>query len=225
MTLHIYDVEQRSDEWYALRRGILTASTVGQLVTPTLKVASNDKSRALVWQLVAERINGRVEETYQSRDMWRGVIDEPVARAIYSEHYAPVAECGFMVREQDGWRLGYSPDGLVGDDGLVEIKSHAPKRHVEIILSGQVPGEHMAQIQAGLLVSGRAWCDYLSYRDGMPMWRHRVEPDERWHEAITQAVTQFEETAAQHIADYERAVLGLVRTEKQAYDFDAELTL
>lgn len=221
MTLRIYDVEQRSDEWFALRRGIVTASTVGQLITPsTLKVASNDKSRALIWTLAAERITGWSEETYQSADMLRGLLDEPVARAVYAAHYTPVATCGFMVRDIDGRRLGYSPDGLVGDDGLIEVKSRKPREHVRLIVEDRVPAEHMAQVQAGLLVSGRAWCDYVSFAGGLPLWVKRVTPDPLWHIAIISALEAAEADIAQRIETYRAAVTGLPMTERQTYDLD-----
>src|SRR5690606_36899576 len=134
----------------------VTASVVGQLITTkTIKPAANDTSRALTALLVAERITGWSDPVYVSDDMMRGTLDEPVARDLYSKHYAPVVECGFMVRYEDGWRLGYSPDGLVGDDGLIEVKSRRAKAQLVTILADEVPASNMAQIQAGLLVSGR----------------------------------------------------------------------
>lgn len=220
MSLRTYpDLIQGTDEWLDVRRGMVTASVVGQLVTPkTIKPASNDTSRALIALLAAERITGWSDPVYVSDDMMRGTLDEPVARDLYSQHHAPVTECGFMVREGDGWRLGYSPDGLVGDDGLIEIKSRRPKKHLATILADEVPVENVAQIQAGLLVSGRAWCDYVSYCGGMPMWVKRVHPDERWHEAITEAVTAFETTAAQMVSTYTERTAGLPATERSTYD-------
>ena len=180
MSLHEHaDLIQGSDEWLAARRGIVTASVVGQLITPkTIKPASNDTSRALTTLLVAERITGWTDPVYVSDDMLRGTMDEPVARDIYARHFAPVTELGFMTRDDWGWSIGYSPDGLVGDDGLIEVKSRRAKKHVATVLADQVPLENMAQIQAGLLVSGRAWCDYISYCGGMPMWIKRVHPDQ-----------------------------------------------
>lgn len=225
MTLHVYaDLIQGTDEWLEARRGIVTASVVGQLVTPkTIKPAANDHSRALVAQLVAERITGWSEDSYVSHDMLRGSLDEPVARALYAEHYAPVAEVGFMVCDDWGFRIGYSPDGLVGDDGLIEIKSRRPKHHLSHIIAGQVPAENMAQIQCGLLVSGRQWCDYISYCGGMPMWIRRVEPDPRWHDAILAAVEQFEKDAAKMIDAYRQATAGLPMTERSTYDMDVTI--
>lgn len=217
MTLQTFPaLEQGSDEWRDQRRGIVTASAVGQLITPrTVKVASNDTSRALTTQLVAERITGWTDPTYMSDDMWRGVEDEPRARDLYAETYAPVVEVGFMVRTlPNGHQIGYSPDGLVGDDGLIEVKSRRPKKHLATILADEVPVENMAQIQCGLLVSGRQWCDYLSYCGGMPMWKQRVFPERQWLEAIAEAVEVFEITAEEMIKKYHASVAGLPETER-----------
>jgi hypothetical protein len=216
MTLHeLPDLIQGTEEWMDQRRGMVTASVVGQLVTPgTIKVAKNDYSRALTAQLVAERITGWTDPVYVSDDMLRGHEDEPRARDLYSEHFAPVVESGFMVREEPGWKLGYSPDGLVGDDGLIEVKSRRPKKHLQTILSGEVPAENMAQLQCGLFVSGRAWIDYVSYAGGMPMWVKRVLPDSRWFDAIESAVIAFEEAAAEMVTAYETATAGMPTTER-----------
>src|SRR5690606_31344826 len=216
MTLHLYpDLEQGTEEWHAIRRGIVTASTIGRLITTrTLKPASNDTSRALTEQLVAERITGWTDLVWVSDDMLRGQMDELIARDLYQGHFAPVEEIGFMVREEDGYRIGYSPDGLVGDDGLIEIKSRRPKKHLATILADQVPAENMAQIQTGLFVSGRDWCDYISFSGGMPLWVKRVHPDPKWADAITATAKAFEENADQMVAAYETATAGLPLTER-----------
>jgi hypothetical protein len=210
MTLRIYEnLEQGSDEWLQARCGILTASTVGQLITAkTVKVAANDYSRALTAQLVAERITGHVEPTFESYDMEQGHINEPIARDLYTEHYAYAYEVGFMTNVFNGYTLGYSPDGLVGDSGLIEIKSRQQKKHLQTILAGTVPLENMAQIQTGLLVTGRGWLDYISYCGGMPLWVHRVYPDPAWQEAIVAALTSFEQSAGQMIEAYQKADKG-----------------
>ena len=222
MSLKVYEsLEQRSDEWYEARRGIVTASTVGQLITPsTLKPASNPASRALVQTLVAERVSGWVEPSFTTADMWRGIESEPIARDLYAEKYAPVTEVGFMVRTEADWTLGYSPDGMVGDDGLIEVKAPRPKSHVATILSGEVPGYHMAQLQAGLLVSGRSWIDYISFHGGLPMWTKRVHADQRWQDAIVQAVRDFENNARLMVAMYEDAVIDLPATDRLPQDLE-----
>jgi len=216
MTLHeLPDLIQGTDEWLEQRRGIVTASVVGQLITPgTIKPANNPGSRGVTVQLVAERITGWIDPIYVNDDMLRGIEDEPRARDLYSETYAPVVETGFMVRDDWGYRIGYSPDGLVGDDGLIEVKSRRPKKHLQTILDDAVPSENMAQLQAGLLVSGRKWIDYISYCGGMPMYRKRVEPDTKWFHAIVDAVAAFEKAADEITTTYQGRVAGLPTTER-----------
>lgn len=216
MTLHILpDLIQGSDEWHDQRRGMVTASAVGKLITAkTLKPASNDESRGLTALLTAERITGWTDPTYMSDDMLRGVEDEPRAVEVYSEHYAPVRTVGFMVRDDWGFNLGYSPDGLVGDDGLVEVKSRRQKIHLTTVLADEVPSSCMAQLQCGLLVSGRAWIEYLSYSGGMHLWRKRVLPDHRWFDAIIAAVEQFEANSAEMVAAYNALTDGMPMTQR-----------
>lgn len=219
MSLQILDIDQRSEAWYKARCGIVTASVVGQLVTPrTVKPASNDDSRRVVTLLAAERVTGYVESTYTSHDMWRGIEAEPYAREIYSQHHAPAIEVGFMVRDFGEFSIGYSPDGLVGDDGLIEIKAPRAKEHLRTVVADAVPLHYMAQLQTGLLVSGREWIDFVSYCGGMPLWVKRVTPDPKWRAAILQAVEQTEQAIAETVANYERAVVGLPATER--IDFD-----
>ena len=216
MTLRIYDdLVQGTYEWLEARCGMLTASTIGKLLTPTLRVADNDTSRRIALSLTAERITGHVQGIYQSSDMLRGVLEEPIARDAYAKHRGvEVAEVGFMVRDIDGMRLGYSPDGLVGDDGLIEIKSRLQNVQLRHVLDGRVPPEHMAQVQAGLLVSGREWCDYVSFSGGMALWTVRAKADPDWALALTEALATFEATCADMEARYREATVGLPMTER-----------
>lgn len=263
------DLEQGSEEWLAARRGIVTASVVGRLITvaspdattvhcprchatpltscfsltrktptaiktihsersdaagdmpPEITVAKGDDARTLTALLVAERITGRTEETYISNDMWRGRLVEPIARDTYSKHHAPVVKMGFMLREEKDWRLGFSPDGLVGEDGLIEIKAPRAKGHIRAILADEVPVQYMAQCQAGLLVSGRSWLDFVSFVGGMPLFVKRIEPDPKWHAAITAACIAFEVSAAQMAAEYAERIVGMPPTDR--IDFEIKV--
>lgn len=190
-----------------------------------IEPASNENSRSYTELLVAERINGWVVETYTTDAMWRGVVDEPIARDVYSEHYTPAAETGFMVEDRWGFKIGYSPDGLVGSDGLLEIKSRAPKHQVKTAIAGVVPMEHMPQIQAGLLVSGRKWLDYISFAGGMHMWTKRVYTDPKWQNAIVAAVRKFEANAAEMIRLYTEAVEGMPLTERTVFELNPNVEL
>ena len=206
---------QGTDEWHAARRGILTSSVIGQLVTPkTRKVASNAESRALVMQLAAERITGQSDPGFVSDDMFRGISSEPIVRALYEKHTGlTVREVGFMRIEEPGWELGYSPDGVIGDDGLIEIKCPRAKEHLRTMVSGEVPPQYMAQCQAALLVSGRGWIDYVSYCAGMTLWIRRAHPNPNWQEALIEAAKACEASISHVLAGYEEASEGLPATE------------
>lgn len=223
MSLKFYrDLIQGTDEWHAARCGMVTASVAGKLLTSTLKVADNESSRGVVLTLAAERITGYVDPTYCGSSMERGHEDEPYARDTYSEHVAPVDEAGFMVRDFGDYRIGYSPDGLVSVDGQIEVKSRLQKIHLRAILEDRVPAENYAQIQCGLLVSGRDWCDYVSFCGGMPLWTKRVYPDPTWFAAILAAVETFEANVADILARYHEVVAGLPATERVNRDAEIE---
>lgn len=212
MSLRIYDqLEQGSSAWLEARCGLLTASIVGQLITgKTLAVSKSDTARAVMDTLVAERLTRYVEPMFTTFDMERGITEEPFARDLYAEHTGTqVTEVGLMVREIEGYRLGYSPDGLVADDGLIEIKSRKAKRHLRTILTDAVPAENMAQLQTGLLVSGREWIDYVSFSAGMPLHVIRVGPDPRWHDAICAALVEFETYADSATRLYQDITQGM----------------
>lgn len=207
--LQVFDtLEQGSDEWLQARAGILTASVIGNLITPTLKVADNDTSRGVTETLVAERITGLVDRIHPSADMQRGTLDEPFARNLYAEHYNPVTEIGFAIRTLGGMRVGASPDGLVGNNGGIEIKSRRPKIQLRTILTNTVPAENMAQIQACLFVFERNWWDYVSYCGSLALHVIRVYPDRKWQETISDTVEKFENDAAQMIDAYHAATIG-----------------
>lgn len=198
-------------------------TTEASTLPPIYKTATGDTARALILNLAAERITGYVEPTYTSADMERGNLSEPYARDVYSQNYAPATTLGFMVRDLGGYQLGYSPDGLVGDDGLIEIKAPRQKKHLATILADEVPAEHMAQCQTGLFVSGRDWIDFISYNGGMPLFVKRVLPDPQWQTAILEAVTHLEETTAQILAAYHANIGGRPATERIDFYLDMEI--
>lgn len=204
------DVTQGSDEWLECRRGLLTASEMKLILTPTLKIASNDKERAHLYELLAQRITGFVEPQYVSDAMMRGQEDEIYARASYEEHFAPVVQTGFVTNDRWGFTIGYSPDGLVGDDGLIECKSRAAKYQVQTIAQNEVPVDYLMQLQTGMLVSERSWCDFISYSAGLPVFVKRVEADPVIQAAIVEASTAFEAKLADKEQEY-RATLAAMR--------------
>jgi predicted phage-related endonuclease len=202
MIKYYYDLEQGSDAWLEARRALLTASEMKLIITPTLKIADNDKSRAHHYELLSQKISGYTEPSYINEDMLRGISDEVEVKILYSINFEPVKECGFITNDKWGFKLGYSADGLIGEDGLIEVKSRRQKYQVETILSDNVPDDYMIQIQTGLLVSERKWLDFLSYSGGLPMFKFRVLPDEKIQNAIIEASRRFYEKLAIMEMDY-----------------------
>lgn len=227
MTKYHFDIAQGSEEWHALRCGIQTASEMKLILTltPKPRAANNDKERAHLFELLGQRITGYVEPRYISDDMLRGHGDEIDARIRYAENYAPVTECGFVTNDDLGFVIGYSPDGLVGDDGLIECKSRRQKFQVETILADNVPAEYMLQIQTGLIVTRRKWLDFVSYCAGMPMFVRRVYPDATIQSAIADASIDFEDrlrSAQSRYNEWCGKQIPLIETERQ---IDEEITL
>ena len=213
------DLIQGSDEWLQIRCGLLTASEMKHILTPTLKVANNDKTRAHAYELAFQRITQYVEPQYVSDAMLRGQEDEIYARVAYAEHYAPVTETGFITCDRWGFTIGYSPDGLVGKDGLIEIKSRRQKYQVQTIIEnltgGTIPADYIMQAQTGLLVSEREWLDFISYSGGLPMAVVRVWPDDAVQGAIIEAAAAFEAKLAECLEIYRSASVGLIPTERR----------
>lgn len=216
VTIH-RDLVQGSAEWMAARCGLLTASEMKKIITPTLKPASNDAERAHLWELLAQRITRYVEPAYVSDDMLRGQEDEIEARALYAQHYAPVETVGFIVRDFGWGKIGYSPDGLVGDDGLIECKSRRQRFQVETICQGEMPADFRIQVQTGLLVTGRRWCHFISYSGGLPMCPILVEADREVQDAILDAAEQFEARLTLRWEQYRQSLAEnrLVPTERR----------
>lgn len=211
MTITIHnDLVQGSDEWLRARCGLITASEVKLLLTPTLKRADNDKSRAHLWELAAQRISNHVEPVYVTDDMLRGHEEEFYARQLYAEKIAPVEEVGFVTNDGFGFTLGCSPDGIVGSDGLIEIKSRRQKYQVQTIVEhwrdGTPPSDYLLQVQTAMLVTDRAWCDLISYSGGLPMIPMRIERDHKIGAAILEACEAAEAKISEIIEDFFAAV-------------------
>lgn len=204
------DYDQGSGKWLEARCGMLTASELDRIITPTLKVADNPKSRAHLWELAAQRISGYVEPAYISDAMLRGQEDEIHAREAYSKHYAPVQVCGFVTNNKWGFTLGCSPDGLVGDDGLIEVKSSCQRLHVQRVCehyeTGEPPADFMLQIQGQLLITERKWCDLLLRCGGLPQTKIRVVPNQRMQDAILDAAAKFEARINEVCAEWQAAL-------------------
>lgn len=215
------DLIQGSDEWVAARRGILTASEMKLILTPTLKLASNDKTRAHVYEIAAQRISEYVEPTFIGDEMLRGQEDEIWARQEYAKHYAPVQEVGFITNSRWGFTIGCSPDFLVGEDGGGEIKSRRQKFQIETIARNVIPDDFVLQVQTSLLVTERRWWDFISYSGGLPMAVIRAEPIPEYQEAILEASRAFEAKVAEVTMAYRMAMASgrrLTPTERRVYE-------
>lgn len=242
------DLVQGTDEWFAARRGLLTASEIKLIVSPPPKpetrvkkngapykqrewnpVADNDNCRAHLYEILAQRITGFVEPSYISDDMLRGHEDEIEARDLYSCTYAPVTEMGFITNNEWGFTLGFSPDGLVGDDGFIECKSRRQRFQVQTLVEHvpeqTMPDDYALQVQTGFLVSRRAWCDFISYSGGLPMAVIRVLPDPKIMDAIVQAATAFEAKIAEKIKVYRAALDSSARLIPTERRIEQEITL
>lgn len=219
MTIRYHeDLVQGSEEWHRARLGMLTASEMKLIITPTLKIASNANERSHLYELLAQRVTGYVEPSYVSDAMLRGKDDEIDAVALYNKTRAQTVACGFITNDAWGFDIGYSPDALVGNDGQVECKSRMQKYQAQTIIEGVLPDEYMIQVQTGLLVTERKWCDFISYCGGMPMFTTRVYPDGVIQQAIVTAALAFENRLLAAMNTYTKAVVGMPATERRVYE-------
>lgn len=175
--MRVVDCEQYTPEWWDARRGIPTASAFDKIVTPGGKLSESWKKYAC--QLIADEYDtkyGYVDQ-FASRAMENGARMEPEARRYY-EFYrdATVQQVGFCMTD-DG-RYGSSPDSLVGDEGVLEVKCPESHTMVAYLIDGGLPKEYLPQCHGHLIVTGRKWCDFLAYTPGLPRLLVRVEPDE-----------------------------------------------
>jgi hypothetical protein len=191
-----HNVQQGSNEWFELRAGIPTASDFHKIVTPTGKLSK--QSDALANLLVAERLVGhRVSDFKGNSYTERG--NELEAQAVSAYEFLSgnqTEEAGFWV--SDG--CGASPDRLVGEDGLLEIKCPAAHNHVALMLSGKIDQEHYPQIQGQLMVTGRQWVDIVSYHPELEPIVCRVIRDEEYIATLRQAIIELNETIESRLA-------------------------
>lgn len=217
MTITYHDkVVQGSTEWTELRCGLLTASEMKLIITPTLKIAASDKERAHLYALAAQRVAKYTEVGYEGYDMLRGREDEIDAKVAYMQHYGPVEDCGFITNDQWGFTLGYSPDGLVGGkDGLLEAKSRKHSLQMKVFFENvspqTIPEDHVIQCQSGLLIADRTWLDYISFSAGLPMATIRTYPDPVIQNAIVEAAGAFEDRLSKRLDEFHSIITSGVR--------------
>lgn len=188
----ITDIEQGTPEWLALRLGIVTASELDcLLVSGKHPTGFGVAAFTYMDQLIGERITEEAAELpFQTKATIRGHEQEGVALELYeAREEVKVQKVGIILNRG----IGYSPDGLVGADGLIEIKTKLPKFQVGVILAGEIPKEHVAQCQGGLWASDREWIDFISYWPGMPLFVKRAYRDEALIRKIAERVSSFYE--------------------------------
>lgn len=184
----VHDVEQGTPEWLALRCGVPTASNFGKIVTATGKAST--QADGYMHTLLAEWITGKPGGMEPTPWMGRGTEMEPEARTWYEmETDADVDQVGFITRD-DGL-VGCSPDGLISNPGLLEIKCPSPGVHVEYLLSGDLPAKYRPQVQGQMLIAERDWCDFVSYHPDMMPLRVRVERDDGYIKTMSALLDRF----------------------------------
>lgn len=186
--MKIIDCIQGSDDWFQARLGKITGSCFGKV----LAKGQGKTRKSYMIQLAAERLSGLPQESYSNAVMERGSLIEPQARAAYEDVYGvEVQEVGFVELNEN---VGVSPDGLVGEDGGVEIKSPNSTTHIETILSGKMPPKHKPQVQGNMWVCGRDWWDFVSFDPRVKdcrIWTIRVERDQEYIDNLSEEVDRF----------------------------------
>jgi putative phage-type endonuclease len=185
-------MEQRSEEWFQARLGKVTASRVVDVLAK-IKSGESASRRNYKIQLVSERLTGEKQETYINQAMQDGIDREQFAREKYVQQFGEVEEVGFI--QHPTLEAGASPDGLVGTDGIIEIKCPMGSTHTETLMTQEVPSKYVPQIQFQLLVTGRKWCDFVSYNPMFPenlqVFVRRVFANKEYQKELEDEVKQF----------------------------------
>ena len=187
-------IEQRSDQWFAARIGKVTASRVADVLAKTKTGYSATRDNYMA-QLVCERLTGEKGESFTNAAMQHGTDTEPLARAAYeSLKDVLVDEVGFVPHPSIKM-AGASPDGLVGDDGLIEIKCPNTATHIDTLLNQSVPTKYFTQMQFQMACTGRKWCDFVSFDNRLPeelqLFVKRVPRDETYIKLMEAEIVQF----------------------------------
>jgi putative phage-type endonuclease len=187
-------IEQRSDQWFAARIGKVTASKVADVIAKTQSGFAASRANYMA-QLVCERLTGQREEFFISGAMQHGTDTEPLARAAYVSRYdVLVDEVGFVPHPSIEM-AGASPDGLVGDDGLLEIKCPNTATHIDTLLTQTVPSKYNTQMQFQMACTGRSWCDFVSFDNRLPeelqLFVKRVPRDDVFIKQTEDAIVKF----------------------------------
>lgn len=187
--IEVFTMPQGSEEWFAARRGIVTASEFATVMAQGRGGGDSKTRRTYMLKLMGERLTGDPMYHYVNDHMERGHEQEPDARNMYAFQADVEPEpVGFIKNGS----VGCSPDSLIEHAGILEIKSKLAHLHLDVLLADCVPSEHVAQIQGQLWVAEREWCDFVSYCPKLPLFVKRVHRDEAYIARIRKAVDIFE---------------------------------
>jgi putative phage-type endonuclease len=207
--------EQYSPEWWAIRKGVPTASSFDKIITAkTMKPSASQDD--YICELIADRVTEAVpeEDRPMSKAMAAGLEMEPEARRWYElECDQDVVQVGFCL--DDKGRFGCSPDGLVGDDGGLELKCPMAKTQAKYLLAGTLPDEYKGQVHGQMIVTGRKWWDFASYCPGLPPLLIRVTPD-AYTDALRAEMEKFWAKYMAALDKLEKAGMKAVRREVAA---------
>jgi hypothetical protein len=190
--LEVFNVEQGTAEWLALRAGVPTASEFATILAQGKGGAPSLIRKKYLYKLAAESYRGALSpfESYSNHHMQRGKDFEDEARGMYEiTKNVMVEQVGFMMR--DG--VGCSPDGLVGEDGGIEIKTKSDHLMVEILLANEMPSDYFGQTQGFLYMTGRKWIDFVAYAPGLPLFIQRQYPDAEYQFRLAKEIPIFVE--------------------------------
>lgn len=186
--IEILNCEQNSPEWIEARLGVVTASQFATVMATGRGGGESKTRRTYMLKLIGERLTGEPADNFTNGHMERGHAMEPAARDAYAFVSGETPELIGFVRSGD---IGASPDALVGDDGLMEIKTKLPHLQLDVLLKNEIPSEHTAQIQGQLWVCEREWVDFVSYWPGLPVFVKRAFRDEEFISKLTSSVLEF----------------------------------
>lgn len=188
------EITQGSDAWFAQRLGKVTASRVADVIAKTKTGYSTSRENYMA-QLVCERMTGTVGESFTNAAMQWGTETEPLARAAYEAHADVLVDEVAMITHPTIEAAGASPDGLVGEDGLVEIKCPNTATHIDTLLTQTVPGKYNTQMQWQMACTGRQWCDFVSFDPRLPtelqLFVKRVPRDNAYIQTLEMEVISF----------------------------------
>lgn len=199
--MQIYrDIEQGTPEWFAVRAGIPTASMYATVMASGKAGGVSKTRRTYMLKLAGERLTSEPMDNYSNHHMERGHEHEPLARQAYAFLKDVEPEQVGFIRSGD---TGASPDSMVGDNGLVEIKSKLAHLHLDVLDRDEVPCEHTLQVQGQLWVAEREWCDFVSYCPKLELFVKRVYRDEKKIREIANAVDQFNNELNEFVARFQ----------------------